>query len=148
MNNQKETMFFILLTLVMFAIGFFMYKIQNKLESKQHLLAVFTIVVLLYVIMLYYIYQNMCKQKDSFNFEVSKPKKCEGYPYLLSSSSKELQNYCKELMSTSKGRDQFVSMNCGKKYVGRPLHFERDPMSDDNWENNMGKPNYDYPQVL
>ena len=39
-----------------------MYKIQNKLESKQHLLAVFIIVVLLYVIM-YYIYQNMCKQK-------------------------------------------------------------------------------------
>ena len=89
------------------------------------------------VIVLTFIYKCCNKNVDSFTFEVSPPKLCQGWPYMQSSAPQEIKDYCQKLFSTEKGRDAYNSMNCPGGFPGRPVHWERTSMSNDKWENEM-----------
>lgn len=88
------------------------------------------------VVVVAIIYGICYKYKDTFLFEVSKPKLCQGYPYMQSSAPKELRDYCDKLMSTQEGRDLYASMNCTcDGFNGRPVAFAYTPESNASWEN-------------
>lgn len=75
-------------------------------------------------------------QQDNFHFQVSKPKLCQGWPYMQTSAPKEIQEYCSKLLSTPEGKQKYDSMNCATPgFVGRPVHFEYTPESNANWKN-------------
>ena len=82
-----------------------------------------------------------CNSGENFHFEVTKPKLCQGGAYMYSSGDPELKQYCDNLLSTKDGLADYSSVNCGLGYEGRPVHFERTPMSDAKWENPMAKEN-------
>ena len=65
---------------------------------------------------------------DGFLYEAPLWTKCEGGPYMYSSSP-ELQEKCKNV-DMSKYR-------CSKGYQGQPINFQRTPISNDHWENEM-----------
>lgn len=90
------------------------------------------------------------KQLDKFHFEVTPAKTCDGGLYMTQGAPQ--QKYCEKLLSTPQGRKQYYEVNCpGGLYSGRPLHMERTPMSDSQWENQMCNPpilQKNHPQVL
>jgi len=67
-------------------------------------------------------------ETESFHFELSKSKKCQGYPY-MHSSNPELLKECAQELSTEKG-------SCNARCGGHNLnHFEYTPESNQYWEN-------------
>jgi hypothetical protein len=68
------------------------------------------------------------KEKEGFHFELSKSKKCQGYPY-MQSSNPELLKECAQELSTEKCR-------CNAGFIGNNLNrFEYTPISNQYWEN-------------
>ncbi len=70
---------------------------------------------------------------DNFTFEVTPAKLCSGGPYMYSSNP-EKQQLCNSITPEEMSR-----YTCPNGFHGAPVHFEYDPLSDDNWENNMCK---------
>lgn len=148
--STKEIIFFILTFVVLFFFskGALLMGPQLKIGNTISLLIMSSLGSLL--LMLIYKF-GIFYQVDSFHFEVSGPKRCQGFPYMQSSASPELQNYCKKLFSTPEGLAQYTGMNCTTPgFVGRPVSFCRTPMSNDKWENTMCNSHHDlsYPAVL
>ena len=108
--------------------------------------------------------------KDNFHFEVTPAKKCSQGPYMTQSGKNH--ELCKKMWDSKEGRDQIAKYSCLNSqccgsglgeginmgdqwgsglYVGRPLHFERTPMSNHLWQNEMCNPpilQKDHPSVL
>lgn len=70
---------------------------------------------------------------DNFTFEVTPAKLCSGGPYMYSSNP-EKQQLCNSISPEEMSR-----YTCPSGFHGAPVHFDYDPLSDDNWENNMCK---------
>ena len=108
--------------------------------------------------------------KDKFHFEVTPAKKCSEGPYMTQSGKDH--ELCKKMWASKEGRDQIAKYSClnaqccgsglgeginmgdqwgSGLYLGRPLHFERTPMSNHLWENEICNPpilQKDHPSVL
>ena len=65
------------------------------------------------------------QEKEGFHFEVSKSKKCQGYPY-MQSSNPELLKECEQELSTPEGR-------CNASHNSN--NFQYTPASNQYWEN-------------
>ena len=141
--TTKEILFFLLVLTLMISITMSNSFILQNMNLGKITMPLICFLTTMLLITLYKI-GKVC-QADSFEFEVSGPKKCYGYPYLTSSASPELKDYCDKLFSTQEGRCLYYSMNCPAGYSGRPTHYTRTPMSDDNWKNPMAEdPNLNY----
>ena len=81
---------------------------------------------------------------DNFHFELTPIKKCQGGPYMYSSDP-ERQKLCSHF-----NKKEYCQYNCGRGFIGAPVHWERSSESDSNWSNSEMTINdsYDYPQVL
>jgi hypothetical protein len=86
--------------------------------------------------------------KDNFHFELTPEKRCDGGPYMWSSSP-EKQALCSKF-----SKEQLARYECPAGFIGRPIWREgagNIPLSDDNWQNTtcnqIGK-NLPDPQVL
>jgi len=81
---------------------------------------------------------------DNFHFELTPIKKCQGGPYMYSSDP-ERQKLCAHFSPK-----EYCQYNCGRGFVGAPVHWNRSSESDSNWSNSEMTINdsYDYPQVL
>jgi hypothetical protein len=120
----------------------------------------------------------MKKRKDNFHFEVTPAKRCSLGPYMTQSGPNH--ELCKKMWGSEKGRAQIAEYTClngdcagadgmappGKylkgnpvpgnpfgtgMYNGMPLHFERTPMSNALWKNEMCAPpilQKNHPSVL
>jgi hypothetical protein len=56
-------------------------------------------------------------------------KRCAGGPYMFSSNPK-LAQACQNISNFD-----MAQVACGKGFIGRPVHFEYTPLSDDKWTN-------------
>ena len=133
MLTNKEILFFILVFVIIFSASKGAVALGPKLKLSGTialLLTTFTGTVILLIV--YKLSQN---NGENFSFQVSGPKLCQGYPYMQSSASPELQKYCHHLMSTPEGQHEYAQMNCGNGFHGRPVHWSYTPESDHNWEN-------------
>ena len=122
---------------VFFAVLFVLYVVIEKgtrmIENKHPKgpTALYTVVggILITGLMvgLYYL-MKMGDNQDNFEFKAPLWSQCEGGPYMYSSNP-ELQKKCANVNE--------CEYTCSKGFHGRPLHFERTPMSNDKWENEM-----------
>ena len=72
-------------------------------------------------------------QTDKFHFEVTPSKRCDGGAYMTQSG--EDHEFCKQLLSTQAGINEYDDVNCGPGFPGRPLpYFEYTPETNDRWE--------------
>lgn len=151
--TTKEYVFFGLI----FAVLFFFSKAALYMGPKMRLGNTFSLFVMSFLgsLLLLLIFKagNITNSSENFHFQVTPEKLCQGGPYMISSAPKEVQDYCYKLWSTPEGRCDYAKFNCtGPGYVGRPLHFERTPMSNDMWQNSMCddrvKKDRFYPSVL
>ena len=143
--SNKEVLFLIVLILLFLTLN-----MTNLHKNKVCSSMINTLIFSVLLIVLYSRLRN--SNKDNFHFEVSGPKRCQGGPYMISSAPKELQDYCYNLWSTPEGRREYAMMNCtAPGFVGRPVHFDYTPESDDKWQNKRCNPPYlnlDSPCVL
>jgi hypothetical protein len=130
--STKELIFFVLV----FTILFFSPKAVSLLEFQLKLENTVSIFLMSFLgallLMLIYKFSKIAHcQADGFNFEVTPAKKCQGGPYMWSSASKELQDYCNKLE-----KKEYDKVNCGNRgFIGRPIKFEYTPESNHKWEN-------------
>jgi hypothetical protein len=131
--STKEIAFFVV---IFIQILLFSIAASHNAFAHRSLLMVTSLLGTILLVIVYKFGQIPNCQKDNFDFRVSRPKLCQGGPYMLSSAPQEVQDYCNNLWSTEKGRNEYASMNCtAPGFVGRPLHFEYTPESNANWEN-------------
>ena len=137
--TNKETLYFAGITcLCLFAVNTIAVLLtSSKVEGATiGLLLAFAIIS---ASILAAVCHNM-KCGENFLFEVSKPKLCEGGPYMRQGKP-ELDKYCSELLSTKQGTREYEQMNCTcPGFVGRPVTFNRTTMSNALWENEMCNP--------
>ena len=93
---------------------------------------------------LVFLLKKMNDVKDSFHFELTPEKKCDGGPYMYSSDP-EKQKLCSQF--TQEQLDQY---SCCRGFHGRPVWWSRTDESNSNWENTMCNNGFDddYPKVL
>ena len=121
-----------------FFIGIFfflvcVYPLCTKFDNYRYLPIILP-VFLTTIIFTWYKFgvKNSC-QTDSFDFEVTPAKKCQGFPYMQQSGPEH--DFCQNLLSTPSGVTAYEDVNCGRGYAGRPLpYFEYTPESNDKWE--------------
>lgn len=141
--STKEIIYFVLTLVVIFFfsnLGILLvpkFKITNTIS-----MAIVSVLATIILLLVYKFAKVSSDSNDTFLFEVSGPKQCEGGPYMISSASPELQAYCNKLWSTPEGMAKYYSMNCSKEFDGRPVHFEYTPESNDKWENERCNPPY------
>lgn len=144
--SKKEIIFYVLVFLLfyVFAKSSFYFSGWTKINNDLSIL----IMSLLFtgIIFLLHYFDNK-DSKDSFNFELTPEKHCEGGPYMLSSASPEKKKFCAQFSNEEKNY-----FSCPRGFDGRPVHWERTSMSNDEWRNEMCKDNFnDYnedPRVL
>lgn len=136
--SSKEIIFFVLTFVVLFFFskGALLMGPKMKIGNTVSLL-VMSFFGALFLMLVYKFAKIAYCQADGFHFEVTPAKKCEGFPY-MQTSNPELLDYCDKLLSNPQGRKDYDMVNCGGAYVGRPVKFDRTPMSNDKWENEMG----------
>jgi len=108
---------------------------QNVLILSSALL--FTLII--------YLLKFMLDIKDNFHFEVTPEKLCDGGPYMYSSNP-EIKKLC-----DSFSNEDLAKYSCCPGFHGRPVWWERTNDTDDLWNNQMCKGNfnnYDDPKVL
>lgn len=141
--TTKEIIYFILtLTVIFFFSNLGLLLVPKFKISNSSSMAIMSILATILLLLVYKFANVSSYSKDSFLFEVSGPKQCEGGPYMISSASPELQDYCKKLWSTTEGISKYNSMNCSKGFEGRPVHFDYTPESNDKWKNERCNPPY------
>lgn len=110
---------------------------KSKLKLNNILLYVIIIITIL--LFVFIIYNNIIKSKDMFEYDsikldtasrnailhITDAKKCCGGAFLN-------DNSCNSLSEKDLG---CVCCNRKDGYVGRPVHFEFTPLSDNNWKN-------------
>ena len=117
----KEICFFCLIfvitttALIGFNQTFVKFKSLSPIVSS-YIVSFLITIVLMSVYKLANIQQQ--QEKEGFHFELSKSKKCQGYPY-MHSSNPELLKECEQELSTPEGSN----------------HFQYTPVSNQYWEN-------------
>ena len=120
--SVKEICFFCLIFVVttITLIGF--NQTFSKFKSVSPIVSSYIVSFLITIVLLsvYKLTNIQDKEKEGFHFELSKSKKCQGYPY-MHSSNPELLKECAEELSK----------------LGDPnlKHFEYTPDSNQYWEN-------------
>ena len=101
-----------------------------KFKSVSPIVSSYIVSFLITIVLLsvYKLANIQHQEKEGFRFELSKSKKCQGYPY-MHSSNPELLKECAQELSTEEGR-------CNARCNGHNLnHFEYTPESNQYWEN-------------
>lgn len=141
--STKEFIIFVLIFVILFLFTkrAMLMGPDMKIINTVVIIFISLFETILLILMYKYSKNNDC-QSDGFQFELSEPKHCHGWPYMQTSASPEIQNYCKQLFSTENGKNTYYSMNCSGGFVGRPVHFDYTSESNYMWENERCNPPY------
>ena len=123
MISVKEIIFLLLIFLMF--LTFAKFTTLNYISNPNISILVNGIIFTLLI----FLFSKILKDsKDSFNFEVTPAKLCDGGPYMYSSNP-ERQKLC------ANTNTELVS--CGVGFRGRPNNFAYNTsFSDNKWENN------------
>lgn len=137
--HTNEIIFFSLILVVMFSTAKGAVVLGPKMNLSSTITLLFSSVIgTAFLFLIYKLSKlNKCDCGENFHFQVSPAKLCQGYPYMQSSASPEIQEFCHKLMSTKEGQHEYAQMNCNNGFHGRPVHWQYTPGSNDKWENEM-----------
>jgi hypothetical protein len=83
-----------------------------------------------------YLLKKMNDNGEGFHFELTPEKKCDGGPYMYSSDP-ERQKLCSQFSP-----EDLSKYECCPGFHGRPVWWNRDSESNDNWSNQMCNGNF------
>lgn len=140
-STVKNILFYVVIFLLFCVFGTGSVFVAEKLNwSKDLVIVVFG---LLFTALVYGM-NSVRTTKDNFYFELTPEKHCEGGAYMHSSAPEAQKAFCSQFTP-----QQDREFTCPRGFHGRPVHWERTSMSDDEWQNKMcNKINYSDPQVL
>lgn len=135
MVSAKEIIFFVLVLVLFFVFA----KLSNmntlKYKIKPNISIAMNGIIFTLLLILVFVLTKVGKDcKDTFDFEVTPAKLCDGGPYMYSSNP-ERQELCSHITNS-----QLAQVSCGPGFVGRPVKWDHTNMSNDKWENNMCDP--------
>ena len=159
--SAKEIIYFVLVFVMILISAFAGSILGPKLRLKPTAAVLLSTLLTVLFLALVFKFTKVCEISDGFSlssggFQVTPAKLCGAGPYMTSTGP--YHEMCKKMWSSPEGRAYIGEYNClngtcgpglgasighpyGEGlYNGRPLHFERTPMSDKNWENNMCQP--------
>ena len=120
------SLIFVIITIAL--IGFNQTVVKFKSVSPIVSSYIVSFLITIVLLSVYKLTNIQHKEKEGFRFELSKSKKCQGYPY-MHSSNPELLKECTQELSTEEGR-------CNARCNGHNLNnFEYTPESNQYWEN-------------
>lgn len=131
-STKNEILFFVLIFVIIILAGFISDNIYEKTKKMKSLIIIS--VSLMSSLLLYMIFK--LGNVESFKLlEITPEKRCDGGKYLTGNNE-----YCNNQWSTEEGIKNLSKYNCinnGRQGLchGRPLHFNRTPISNSNWEN-------------
>ena len=134
MLNSKEIIFFVLIFITIIGSDMISGRIlDQKHKPKEFIVHLMVALVMIIVLVIIYVLAKV--SKDSFTFELTSAKKCDGGAYMTQTGPNH--EFCKKLLSTQEGRDKYDMFNCSTgEFTGRPLNFGNlTSLSDSNWEN-------------
>ena len=141
--SKKEIIFYILVFLLFYVFAKSSLYFAGWVKINNDLSILIMSVVFTGIIFLLHHFDN----KDNFHFELTPEKHCEGGAYMLSSASPEKKKFCAQFTNEEK-----KYFSCPNGFDGRPVHWERTSMSNDQWRNEMCNTDFnDYkedPRVL
>jgi len=141
--SKKEIVFYILVFLLFYVLAKSSFYFSNWVKINNDLSIL--IMGILFTIIIFLL-KNF-DSRDNFYFELTPEKHCEGGDYMHSSSSPDKKKFCAQF--TKEEKNYFT---CPNGFDGRPVHWERTSMSNDQWRNEMCNDNFnDYkedPRVL
>jgi hypothetical protein len=129
--NSKELIFFSLVFIIMLLSVL----LSKSLDVKYYIPATIVMVMgFTLVLMGVYWKGNLCEEPENFTFEVTPAKLCQGGEYMHQSNPR--REKCENLLSTPEGRKEYAEYDClNPALIGRPVHFEYTPLSNDMWQN-------------
>ena len=142
MVSKKQIIFYILVFFIFFIIAKGSLYFSTILKINQDLSLLIGSLILTGVI---FLLDKFEYTKDDFFFQVTPEKQCDGGPYMYSSNP-EKQKLCSKF-----SKQDLAQYSCPSGFYGRPVHWQRNDMSDSHWNNTMCDGNFkDYkdPMVL
>ena len=144
MIDTKEIIFYILIFLIFYIFSKSSILISDNLKINQD------IVILIFGIIfasICYLTKSLLYKIDTFHFEVTPQKLCDGGSYMYSSDPE------KKKMCSQFSPEDLSKYECpGGLYNGRPVWFNRSNDTDSQWKNTMCNGNFndynDGPHVL
>ncbi len=137
---QKKAIFYTLLFVL-----FFVFAEAAIYIGEEHRTPALLIAGAVYSVVICSLHQALLAkdQVDGFHFELTPGKACED-PYTYSSDPLK-KAYCAQLTP-----QDIAQYSCPTGFVGRPASFQRDSLSNDDFENTScnGLNSYAYPEPL
>lgn len=140
-KSTKEIVFYTLVFLLFYVFA------QASIYASTDGLSISVILLLtglIYTGIIYALYKSLFSHQDNFRFQLTPGKFCED-PYTYSSDALK-KAYCSQLSP-----EEIARYSCPTGFVGRPASFQRDSLSNDNFENttcSSGLDSYAYPEPL
>ena len=142
MVSKKQIIFYFLVFLIFFIIAKASLYFSKSLNINQDLTILIGALLFTSII---FLLNKIDYTKDDFFFQLTPEKECDGGPYMYSSNP-ENQKLCSKF-----SKQDLAQYSCCPGFHGRPVHWERNDMSDSHWNNTMCDGNFkDYndPTVL
>jgi hypothetical protein len=142
MVSKKQIIFYILVFFIFFIIAKASLYLSPILKINQDISLLIGALILTGII---FLLDKFDYTKDDFFFQVTPEKQCDGGPYMYSSNP-EKQKLCSKF-----SKQDLAQYSCPSGFYGRPVHWQRNDMSDSHWNNTMCDGNFkDYsdPKVL
>ena len=136
MLTTKEILFFSLIMVMLLIKSLVTNYLCKILGGYDIIISVVISLIIVLILMLVYIQGKVCSAQDTFHFETTPSKLCDGGLYMAQAGPRH--EFCTKLLSTPEGQKEVNKYSCtGGGFNGRPVHFIRDTLSNDKWENTM-----------
>lgn len=139
-STIKKTIFFILISvffMVFFVISKYLTNCNLTTTSGKVMLFVSSAIFSASMLGMYVL---TGLSGESFTFEVTPGKMCQGGPYMWQGNSKT-SKMCRKMAETSTGQKEINRYDCGVGFMGLPEHhFDYTPISNDDWKNERCAP--------
>ena len=132
-----ENIGFVVINFILFIAFAYIICYTTQRGDSTHKIFVYSIASIIYTLLLLSMKISMYsndkqKSKDNFTFEVTPSKKCCNN-YLAGPE-------CARFYDTPEGISELHATCCGGGFSGRPVHYEFNPDSDQNWEDKRCNP--------
>ena len=129
--QKKEIILYTIIFLIFYVFAKSSIYISLYLKISQDIVLI--IAGLIFTVLIYFIKSEI---KDSFYFELTPEKHCEGGAYMYSSDPVK-KKFCSQFTPS-----QIKNFSCDRGFHGAPVHWSRTDMSDSKWENKMCDGNF------
>jgi len=136
MLTTKEILFFSLILVMLLLKRLVTSDLSKLLGGHETIISIVVSLVVVLILLMAYLQGKVCSAQDTFHYETTPAKLCDGGLYMAQSGPRH--EFCSKLLSTPEGQKEYNMYDCpGGASNGRPVHFTRDTLSNDQWENTM-----------